>query len=207
MTNEALHPDLFLARRALRGDPRAWEDIVERYGRRIFNLCLQFAGAAPEAEDLTQEIFLKIHGNLGQYRGEVPLAAWVLRLARNLCIDQYRRHRLRKESEVHGEDALLERPSPLGDPAADLQKRERRRLVRGVLREMPVELAEVVMLRDLQGLSYDEVTSALEVPLGTVKSRLYRARRELVSRVEERLGLGGVTGGATAPISREVRSC
>lgn len=199
MTNEALHPDLFLARRAQRRDPRAWEEIVERYGRRIFNLCLQFTHAAPEAEDLTQEIFLKIHGHLGQYRGEVPLAAWVLRLARNLSIDDYRRHRLRKESEVDGEDALLERPSTLGDPAADLQARERRRLVHGVLREMPVELAEVVMLRDLQGFSYDEVTAALDVPLGTVKSRLHRARRELVSRVEERLGLGGV--------AREVSSC
>ncbi|HEX9732630.1 MAG TPA: sigma-70 family RNA polymerase sigma factor [Thermoanaerobaculia bacterium] len=200
MTNAALNPDLFLARRAARSDPRAWEEIVELYGERIYNLCLRFASTPAEAEDLTQDVFVKLYGHLDQYRGEVPLVAWALRLSRNLCIDHYRHHRLRKQSETASDEVLRHMPAA-DDPQSEVQARERRRLVHRTLAEMAEDLATVVLLRDLQGWSYEEVAGYLEVPLGTVKSRLNRARRELVSRLEARLEL------PPAAVSQQVSSC
>lgn len=188
MANAALNPDLFLARRAVKSDPRAWEEIVDRFGERIYNLCLRFASTPSEAEDLTQDVFVKLFGHLDQYRGDVPLVAWALRLSRNLCIDHYRHHRLRKQSETMSED-VLRQMSSAADPQSDVETRERRRLVHRTLADMPEDLATVVLLRDLQGWSYEEVAGFLEVPLGTVKSRLNRARRELVGRLEAWLEL------------------
>lgn len=201
MASATPNPDLFLAKRAAKSDPTAWEEIVRLYGERIFNLCLRFASTPAEAEDLTQDVFLKLYGNLHQYRGEVPLAAWALRLSRNLCIDHYRHHRLRKQSESVMEEALEHLPSAR-DLESDLEDRERRRLVHRTLDEMPEDLATVVLLRDLQGWSYEEVSAFLEIPLGTIKSRLNRARRELVSRIEVRIGLD-----SAEPSGQQVSPC
>lgn len=181
-------PDLLLARRAANADPRAWDEIVERYGEPIYNLAFRFAGSPAGAEDLTQDIFLKLYRNLDRYRGDVPLMAWTLRLSRNLCIDHYRHHRARRRAETVSDEVLRHMPAD-DDVERRSQKRERRRLVLQVLAEMSENLASVVMLRDLQGLSYDEIATFFEVPVGTIKSRLNRARRELVRRVERRLDL------------------
>ncbi len=207
-------PELFLARRAAASDPRAWDEIIERYGERIFNLAFRFTGNQAEAEDLTQDIFLKLYRNLDRYRGDVPLMAWALRLSRNLCIDHYRHTRARRRLETVSDEVLEHMPS-----GEDLERRshknERRRLVRQVLAEMSESLASIVMLRDLQGLSYREIATFFEVPVGTIKSRLNRARRELVRRVEERLELPppafprrGTGGAGPTPISAgQVPSC
>ncbi len=189
MTEPTPNPDLFLTRRAAKDDPRAWDEIVELYGERIYNLCLQFADHRQEAEDLTQEVFLKLYENLRLYRGDVPFVAWALRLSRNLCIDHYRRHRTRKESEVVPETLDYQASSSAG-PEAAAHLAQRRRMVHQELREMPEPLAEVILLRDLQGFSYDEIAALQDVSVGTVKSRIHRARRELVSRLEERFGNG-----------------
>ena len=181
-------PDLFLARRAAKADPAAWDEIIELYGERIFNLALRFTRNQQEAEDLTQDIFLKLYRNLDRYRGDVPLMAWALRLSRNLCIDHYRHHRARRQAETVSDDVLRHLPSS-ENLERHSQQRERRRLIQQVLAEMSENLASVVMLRDLQGLSYDEIATFFEVPVGTIKSRLNRARRELVRRVRERLEL------------------
>ncbi len=179
-------PELFLARRAAKADPQAWDEIVALYGERIFNLAFRFTGNQAEAEDLTQDIFLKLYGNLDRYRGDVPLMAWTLRLSRNLCIDHYRHHRTRRQSETVSDEVLTQLPSD-DDPERHSQTRERRRLVHQVLAEMSESLASVLMLRDLQGLTYEEIAGFFEVPVGTIKSRLNRGRRELVRRVDERL--------------------
>ena len=180
------HPDLLLARRAQKNDARAWDEIVTRYGERIYNLALRFTGGRNgEAEELTQDVFLKLYGQLGNYRGEVPLMAWALRLSRNLCIDYYRRHRRRYQGTVGAE--VLQFRSGDDDPHRDSWLRERRALVHRTLTEMNEEQATVIMLRDLQGFAYDEVAHMLDVPVGMVKSRLNRARRELMSRVTEKI--------------------
>ncbi len=186
MANVTTHPDLHLARRAAKADPLAWDEIIARYGERIYNLAYRFTGNNGEAEELTQDIFLKLYSNLGRYRGDVPLVAWSLRLSRNLCIDHFRHHRLRQQSEVVSEDILQHLPGT-DDPHQQSWLRERRQLVHRTLAQMPEDQATVVLLRDLQGMTYEEVSVFLDLPVGTVKSRLNRARRELIQRLKEHL--------------------
>lgn len=179
-------PDLLLARRAASGLPEAWNELLRLYASRIYNLAVHFAGSAADAEDLTQEIFLRLYQNLRQYRGDVPLAAWALRLSRNLCIDHYRRARRERRSTVVSDEVLQHMPA-LDDPQAEAVGRQQLRTVYRALEEMPEDLAEVVLLRDLQGWSLEETAVSLEVPVGTVKSRLHRARLELAERVTAQL--------------------
>jgi RNA polymerase sigma-70 factor (ECF subfamily) len=193
------NPDLFLARRAAAGHADAWTELIERYGRRIYNIAFQFAGNKAEAEDLTQEIFLRLYRNLGRYRGDVPLAGWTLRLSRNLCIDHYRRTRTERRTVVVSEE-ILKHQAGGSDPAARAERREKLRLVYGVIEEMPEPFAEILTLRDLQGLSYADICAFLDLPEGTMKSRLRRARLELIRRIDrKRQALGDSTptrGGA-----------
>ncbi len=179
------NPDLFLARRAAAGHADAWTELIERYGRRIYNIAFQFAGNTAEAEDLTQEVFLKLYRNLGRYRGDVPLAGWTLRLSRNLCVDHYRRTRTERRTVVVSEE-LLKRQAGDMNTAARAERRERLRMVYQTLEEMPEAFAEILMLRDLQGLSYADICTFLDLPEGTMKSRLRRARLELMRRIDRR---------------------
>ncbi len=178
-------PDLLLARRAAAGNADAWDRLVELYGERIYNLALHFTRNREEAEDLTQEIFLRLYTNLRQYRGDCPLVSWALRLSRNLCIDHYRRTRNDRLALKVSEEVLALVPAR-DDVHAEAQGREEIEAVHAALREMPEELAEVVLLRDLQGWTLEEVAASLEIPLGTVKSRLHRARLDVASRVQAR---------------------
>jgi RNA polymerase sigma-70 factor, ECF subfamily len=179
-------PDLLLARRAAGGRADAWEELLALYGDRVYNLALHFAGSLEDAEDLTQEVFLRLYRNLRLYRGDVPLAGWTLRLSRNVCIDHYRRSRRERRAVALSEEMLARLPAD-DDPQADAHKRQQLRAVYRGLEEMPEELAEVVLLRDLQGWSLEETAAALEVPVGTVKSRLHRARLQLAGQVASRL--------------------
>jgi RNA polymerase sigma-70 factor, ECF subfamily len=179
-------PDLLLARRAAAGQAGAWDEILGLYGERLYNLAFQFAGSGPEAEDLTQEIFLRLFQNLRRYRGEAPLVAWALRLSRNLCIDHYRRMREERRSVAVSEEILKHFPAG-DDPQAEAQRRQEVAAVYRALEEMPEAVAEVVLLRDLQGWSLEETAAALGVPVGTVKSRLHRGRLEVAERVTARL--------------------
>src|SRR3954470_13487850 len=187
MSAPSLSPDLLLARRAAAGRVEAWEELLALYSERIYNLALHFAGAAEDAEDLTQEIFLRLYQNLRLYRGDVPLAAWALRLSRNLCIDYYRRARRERRALNVSDEVLAGLPAGGEDPQAKAQRRQQLRAVYRGLEEMPEDLAEVVLLRDLQGWSLEETATCLEVPVGTVKSRLHRGRIELAGRVATRL--------------------
>jgi len=197
-------PDLLLARRAAAGQAGAWDEILELYGERLYNLAFQFAGSRPEAEDLTQEIFLRLFQNLGRYRGEAPLAAWALRLSRNLCIDHYRRMREERRS-VAVSEAILQQVAAGDDPQAEAQRRQEVAAVYQALEEMQEPLAEVVLLRDLQGWSLEETAAALELPVGTVKSRLHRGRIEVAERVTARLQARWPAAVASARL--EVTTC
>ena len=188
MATQLPSPDLTLARRAAAGQAAAWDELLDQYAGRFYNLAFQFTGSAADAEDLTQEIFLRLYQSLRLYRGDVPFAAWALRLSRNLCIDAWRRTRRERRVAAVPEEVLQWIPSA-DDPLAEAQGREQLRAVYGALQEMPEDLAEVVVLRDLQGWSLEETAVSLDVPVGTVKSRLHRARLELARRVTGRLGL------------------
>jgi len=175
-------PDLMLARRAAAGQTEAWDELIELYGRRIYNVAYQFAASREEAEDLTQEIFLKLYQSLSRYRGDVPLVAWTLRLSRNLCIDLYRKTRREKQSTFVCE-AILDRLPSSEDPQIDVQRRQQLEAVFKAMERIPRELAEVVLLRDLQGWTLAETATYLDAPLGTIKSRLHRARSQLAEQV------------------------
>jgi len=203
-TTSPTSPDLLLARLAARGRADAWDELLALYGERVYNLAFHFAGSAADAEDLTQEIFLRLYQNLRLYRGDVPLAAWALRLSRNLCIDNYRRTRRERRAVVVSEGVLANLPAG-DDPQAEALKRQQLRTVYRELEEMSEELAEVVLLRDLQGWSLEETATWLDVPVGTVKSRLHRGRLELAARVTVHLA---ARGPAPLPIAAlEARSC
>src|SRR3954447_26700961 len=186
-------PDLLLARRAAAGQPAAWDEIIGRYGQKLYNLAFHFTGSLPEAEDLTQEIFLRLYQNLRLYRGDSPLAAWTMRLSRNLCIDRYRKLR-RDRRSVAVPDQVLEQVPATDDQGAEAEHRQQLRAVYRALEEMPEDLAEAVVLRDLQGWTLEEAATYLDVPLGTIKSRLHRARLLLAEKVAERPRLRVVEG-------------
>ncbi|MDX1644275.1 MAG: RNA polymerase sigma factor [Thermoanaerobaculia bacterium] len=195
-------PDQLLAKRAAAGHPEAWDELIELYGRKIYNVAYQFAASKEEAEDLTQEIFLKLYENLDQYRGDVPLVGWTLRLSRNLCIDRYRRTRREKRSTFVSE-AVLDRLPAADNPRRDAERREQMRAIYGGLERLPEDLAEVVILADLQGWTLEETATYVDAPLGTVKSRLHRARKRLAEQVEK---LFAPSGGLGTP-RREVHAC
>jgi RNA polymerase sigma-70 factor (ECF subfamily) len=139
-----------------------------------------------DAEELAQEIFLKVFENLHRYDGGFPLVAWVLSLSRNLCIDRYRRRKRERSFRFVSDDAVAPLLHSNDDPAADAIRKERLKMLFSALAEIPEDLAEILVLRDLDGLAYDEIGSALELPEGTVKSRLFRARAEVAKKIRER---------------------
>jgi RNA polymerase sigma-70 factor (ECF subfamily) len=179
--------DSDLLRKCRAGDQAAWGDLVARHTRRVFSLAYRFVGRVDEAEDLTQETFVKVYQNLDRYRetdGSFP--TWLMTVARNQAIDNYRRRReerLRRADEPEGMDSLS---SPDEGPLRRMEREERVQLVRRGLRTLPVDLREPLVLCDLQGLPYEEAATILQIPLGTVKSRINRGRLELAKRLMRR---------------------
>ena len=178
-----------LVARCLEGDDGAWKEFVERYGPKVYRIAYHRTYDRAEAEELTQECFLKVWENLDRYiPTEASLLAWIATLSRNLCIDHYRRHRREKGFRFVTDEALTTLLPGSHDPQADAVRRERLRLLLDALDELADELADVVRLRDLDGLDYKEIAGVLDLPDGTVKSRLNRARVELARLVRTRIG-------------------
>ena len=166
------------------GDETAWRELVARHTRRVFALAYRFTGRVDEAEDLTQEIFVKVYQTLDRYRaGDGSFTAWLMAVARNQAIDQYRRRRQERIRRVEDPELLDGVASSDEGPLPGLQREERVRLVHRGLRALPPNLRLPLILCDLQGLPYDEIAASLQLPLGTVKSRINRARLELAKRL------------------------
>lgn len=171
-----------LVRRCRSGDGAAWEQIVQLYGRRIFNLAYRFTSRADAAEDLTQEVFVRIYRSLDQYDAKQgDLQNWLMRLARNLIIDDYRR-RQRAPQDSYADD-LADHTYHLRAASrsqqADLERRELGAQVQAGIEKLPPDLRVCVILRDIEELSYAEIVDLLRIPEGTVKSRINRGRIEL----------------------------
>ena len=170
--------DRALAAACRTGDETAWSALVDRYGRRVYGIAYHFTLRKEDAEELSQEVFLKVFENLHRFDGQYAFGAWIVSLARNLCIDQYRR-RKREKSFVHvSDDSVMPLLPASDDPARNALQKERTKLLFEAIAELPEELSEILILRDLDGLAYDEIAAALELPDGTVKSRPFRARAE-----------------------------
>src|SRR3972149_11427248 len=171
--------DAELIERCLRKDNAAWEQVVQRFRRRVFHIAYKFTGKHDEAEDLSQEVFLKVFRSLDKFHRDADFATWLSSVARNYCIDHYRARK--REREVLVEDVLAFdlAISPSGNPYRALEDQDRRSLLRVGLEQLPDKLREGVVLRDLRGLSYQEMAVRLSLPEGTVKSRINRGREEL----------------------------
>jgi RNA polymerase sigma-70 factor (ECF subfamily) len=178
--------DKSLVERCRQGDDDAWREMVDRFGQKVFSVAYHFTLKREDAEELAQEIFLKVFENLHRYDGSFPLVAWLVSIARNLCIDRYRRLKREKSFRHVSDDSVLPMLTSAEDPAADAVKKERTKLLFWALSEIPEELSEILVLRDLEGLAYEEIGAALSLPDGTVKSRLFRARAEVARKVRER---------------------
>lgn len=175
-----------LVERCRQGEDEAWRELVDLFGQKIYSVAYHFTLKREDAEELAQEIFLKIFENLHRYDGSFPLAAWIVSLSRNLCIDRYRRRKREKSFRFVTDDAVAPMLRSKDDPAADALKNERTKILFSALAEIPEDLAEILVLRDLDGLAYEEIGLALELPDGTVKSRLFRARTEVARKIRER---------------------
>jgi RNA polymerase sigma-70 factor, ECF subfamily len=166
------------------GDESAWRELVALYTRKVFGLAYRFTGRVDEAEDLTQEVFVKVYQTLGRYReSDGPFGGWLMAVARNHAIDQYRR-RKQEKTRRSDDDTVLDRMAAPGEhPVAGLERQERAGIVHRGLRALPPDLRLPLVLCDLQGMPYDEIAAELQLPLGTVKSRINRARLELAKRL------------------------
>lgn len=176
--------------RARLGDPLAWEKLVVRHTRRIYNFCYRFVGRADQAEDLTQEVFIKIFRNLANYKPESGnFVTWLISVSRNLLIDHYRQsrdERVTVSTEEDEEFSLLETmPANVPSPEAEVEKSEKVALLKKGLSRLSPELREAVILRDIEELSYQEIVNILKIPDGTVKSRINRGRAELAKHLQK----------------------
>ena len=173
--------DAELVRRCRAGDSAAWEQVVQEYSRRVYNLAYRFTNRHEAAEDLTQEVFVRVYRSLDQYDSLAgDLANWLMRLARNLVIDDYRR-RSRTPTDL-GEDIgdhEYHLESRQAAPDRGVEQFERARQVHAAIAKLQPDLRECVILRDIEELTYQEIVDILQIPLGTVKSRINRGRIEL----------------------------
>jgi len=164
--------------------------LVNLYSRKIFNLAYQFSGSPQEAEDLTQEIFLKLYNSLAKYDFERDFSAWFLTLARNYLIDEFRRTKAEKSQRTDFEE-FTATAAEVDEPEKGYLKREKVELVRAALRQLSTELRTVLILREIEGFSYEEIAERLKLPLGTVKSRVNRGRIQMAQVILD------MTGGQT----------
>jgi len=180
----SLDLDYTLVERCLSGDSAGWEDLVRAHSRRVYGLCYRFTGSDAEAQDLTQEVFLRVFRSLKSYRSaEGSFTTWLARLTRNLLIDNYRRTRQdRVTDSIEEQLPVLEEgmaAAAAGRPDRMVAGREASEILQTALQRLSPELRETLILRDLQEMEYREIADVLKIPEGTVKSRLNRGRAEL----------------------------
>ena len=180
--------DEHLVGRCLTGDERAWSVLVRRHAPILFGLARRSVRRADEAEDLVQEIFLKVSRMLDRYDQKSPFRPWLLQVARNHLIDQHRSHRREKESTTELDALPYEPASTAPSQATDLLRKQRQEAVRGAVALLPPKLREAVLLRDVEGLEYEEIASVTGQPLGTVKSRINRGRLQLAELLGDLAG-------------------
>jgi len=194
--------DQELLDRCLAGEDSAWEALLRDYTRKIYNLCYRFTGRVEEAEDVTQEVFIKVFQTLKSYdAAQGSFSTWLNRVARNHLVDHYRRTRKDRVTSSL-EDELPEaeqKPSPQMEPTGEVESRERRETLQLALDKLSPDLREAVILRDLHDLDYEEIALVLKVPQGTVKSRINRGRLELGRVLKRMEGMRGPAKAGSEP--------
>jgi RNA polymerase sigma factor (sigma-70 family) len=181
-TSLATNEGAELVRRCRAGDGAAWEEIVQSYSRRVYNLAYRFTSRADTAEDLTQDVFVRVYRSLDQYNPrQGDLQNWLMRLARNLIIDDYRKRQRAPQDEIADdlEDHKYHLRSAESSVQREMERRELGAQVQAGIDKLSADLRTCVILRDIEELSYQEIVDLLKIPEGTVKSRINRGRIEL----------------------------
>lgn len=180
--------DELMVERARAGDREAFGEIVRRWERKIFALAHGMLGSAEDARDATQETFVAAFRNLEGFRGEAKVSSWLHRIAVNQCITRQRRSKVRAETGIEDEreaagESFLAAPASHASPIYAAERRERREAVRRAVTSLPPELRQVVLMKEFEELTFQEIADALDIPLSTVKSRLYTALGQLRLRL------------------------
>lgn len=185
MAAEAPEPDVLLDR-ARRGDERAFAHLLRLHQNRVYDLLVRMLGDRAEAEDVTQEVFVAFHRALPAFRGDSRVSTWLFRIAKNHCLNRLK-YRSRRGEGQHVELDALDRAGAEGPEAPDraLERRRTGARVQAAIATLPEEQRLVVVLRDIEGLSYEEIAAVLEQPEGTVKSRLHRGRLALARMLSD----------------------
>jgi RNA polymerase sigma factor (sigma-70 family) len=194
LSEEFQPTDRELIERCLNHDEAAWEQIIQRYKRKVFGIAYKFTGRFEEAEDLTQEVFFKVYKALDTYKREQDFSWWLVSISRNACIDYYRSVK-RERKVLSGDLTDLKNFRFQGlSPQGNLEVAERSKTLRRSLEELPDDLRIVLILRDLKGLSYREIADQLNLAEGTVKSRIHRGRAELAGKIKGVSAIEGTQG-------------
>ena len=188
-------PERLLLARLRRRDPSAFEWLVRTHQHRVYDFCVRMLGDREEAFDLSQEIFLSVHRHVDKFRSDAKLTTWIFRISRNHCLNRIkylkRRGRGRSdEFDVSNELSITEALGGASRPDEAVSSRRDRELVHRAIAQLEDEQRALVVLRDVEGLSYEEIVEVTELPEGTVKSRLHRAREKLagiLAKLEESL--------------------
>ena len=182
---ETLGSDEVIVERALTGDADAFGELVRRWERRIFALTYGMLGREEDARDATQETFLAAFRNLRGFRGEAKVSSWLHRIAVNQCISRQRRAKVRGESALE-DDTVDSFAAPFSQsPANVVEGRQETLAVRRAINSLPMELRQVVVMKEFEELTFREIADALDLPLSTVKSRLYTALKQLQMRLQK----------------------
>ena len=189
-----MEQDLELVKRCLSGEDSAWEALLRAHTSKVYNLCYRFTSSGAQAEDLTQEVFIKIYQTLRSFdASQGTFTTWLNRITRNHLVDHYRRTKKDRVTDSIEDkvERAEEKPSGARDPMGQLESREVRELLQAGLAMLSPEMREAVILRDLQELDYQEIAEVLGVPEGTVKSRINRGRLELAKIIKRMKGMKG----------------
>lgn len=176
--------DLELVNRSLKNDEDAKTMLMDRYYKKVYNISYKFVGKFSEAEDLTQEIFFKVFSQLEKFRPDGVFSFWIQRVARNHCIDNYRKTRKEKLLLLQHQNDLSFKDESLVDQQETLENQERMKNILNEIEKLPTSLKNCLIMRDLHGYSYQEIADVLHLPVGTVKSRINRSRKELISKLD-----------------------
>lgn len=191
--------------KVLGGDANAFEELVLKYEKTVYNLALRMVGDRDDAFDMTQEAFIKAYGSLSSFRGDSKFSVWIYRIATNVCLD-FLRSKSRKQQvsltvSDDDEDAQLDIPDPKADPEQQLIKKISMQSVEEGLKTLPDKQRQILVMRELGGMSYAEIGAALSLEEGTVKSRIFRARKRLCTflldsgNIPDSLASKGMKGG------------
>ena len=179
-------PDMSLIERCRASDESAFNEVVSRYKAKVYNYIYRMTGSSDDAEDLTQEVFIRMYTSIDSFRSQSSLSTWLFRIASNLCIDRFRRSKTRTtafslDEPIQGNDSESghEIPDSTYEPQRLLENTEMAEQIQLSLAQLPEKLRAAVILHDVEGLPYEEIAQIVGCPLGTVKSRLFNARMQL----------------------------